>query len=132
MPRAEKPEETLLTSQPKMVREHPILFCLCLVLVLAWGLGLIALLAWWITCKAKRITVTTKRTIYREGILARRTSEVRHADVRNIVVSQGILDRLFGVGTIAISSAGQSGFEVGISGVENPVRIKELIDGLRP
>jgi hypothetical protein len=132
MPKAVKPEETLLTTQPKMAKEHPILFVLCLVLIPVYGLGLIILLGWWLSCKAKFLTVTSRRTIYREGLLSKRTSEVRHSDVRNIVVSQGIMDRIFGVGTVAISSAGQSGFEVAISGVEDPVKIKELIDGLRP
>jgi uncharacterized membrane protein YdbT with pleckstrin-like domain len=56
----------------------------------------------------------------REGLISKRTNEIRHSDVRNIQVTQGFFDRIFGVGTIAISSAAQSEVEISFSGLAHP------------
>jgi hypothetical protein len=41
------------------------------------------------------------------------------------------MERLFGVGTIAISSAGQGDIEIVVPGIPSPNKIKEIIDGSR-
>ncbi len=125
-----KPEETLLTAQPVMMKDRPVFFIFCVALCFI-GVGIPLLLVWWIRCKGLSLTVTSKRTIYREGYFSRNTSEVRHADVRNIIVNQGILGRLFGVGALGISSAAQSGVEIAIGGIEKPELIRDIINGLR-
>jgi uncharacterized membrane protein YdbT with pleckstrin-like domain len=131
MAKADQPEHEVLTASPAMFRQHPVGFVLCVILSPV-GIGLVLLFCWWLSCKAQDLTVTSKRTIYRRGILAKSTSEVRHADVRNIVVTQSFLQRVFGVGTVAISSAGQADFEITISGIPDPQRVQAAIDQLRP
>jgi uncharacterized membrane protein YdbT with pleckstrin-like domain len=71
--------------------------------------------------------VTNRRTVLRRGLLARETSEVRHRDVRNVQVNQTTFERLLGVGDLALSSAGQSDFEIAVKGIPNPNRVADVI-----
>lgn len=113
-------EQVLLTVHPAMFRNRPLLFILTV-----WTV--IIPLIWWLRCKATTLSITTGRTVLREGLLAKRTNEVRHSDTRNIQVNQGFLQRIFGVGNIGVSSAGQSGVEIEVSGVPSPQKIADLI-----
>ncbi len=123
-----KDAETILAEiQPSMFRNMPLLFCvvvlLCFLLV-----GIPILLIWWLMCKATKLTVTNKRSTLRRGLLSKSTTDVWHRDVRNVQITQSLQHRLFGVGTIGISSSGQSGMEIQVSGIPGPERIKKLID----
>ena len=91
-PATQKPasETVLLTAHPAMFRNHPIAFMLCVLMICVFGLGVILLLLWWLQCYSTTITISSVRTTIREGILAKRTNEVRHKDARNIIVTQSI------------------------------------------
>ena len=52
-----------------------------------------------------------------KGIIAKHTSEVEISDLRNIVANQGIVERICGLGSVGLSTAGQSGFEIEMRGV---------------
>jgi len=117
-------DRTVLSARPAMFRNNPVGFIL---LVILFPLGIIMLPIWWLVCLCTCLTVTESRTILRSGILSKRTNEVRHQDVRNILVEQGIFQRLFGVGDIGISSAGQAGIEITVSGMPNPQAIAKAI-----
>ena len=125
--KSEVSETTLFTAHPAMVRNHPVGFVLAVVLCLV-GIGFLILLFWWLHCLGTAITVTNERTILRRGILSKATNEVWHRDIRNVQISQGFLQRLLDVGAIGISSAGQSGIEIAVSGVPSPYKVKELLD----
>jgi hypothetical protein len=62
--------------------------------ILAGGAALV-FVSWWIGSRFTTITVTSKRTTYREGLISRATSEVQHNDVRNLQVDQKIWERLY-------------------------------------
>ena len=100
-----------MTANPAMFRSNPIGFICSVILIAAFGLGLVILFVWWLKCKTRTITITNKRTTVREGLISKNTSEILHSHIRNIQVIQGVLDRIFGVGTLAISSAAQSDME---------------------
>jgi uncharacterized membrane protein YdbT with pleckstrin-like domain len=93
--------------------------------------GAIILFVWWLKTIGTTLIITSKRTTLRRGILSKSTNEILHSDVRNIQTAQSALQRLFGVGTIALSSAGQSDIEIQVAGVPDPEGIKELIDSQR-
>ena len=126
-PAAVPTDQVLWRCRPAMIRNHPIDFAICCLLIPVAGLGLLLLLAWWLDCWATRLTITERRTVLRRGILARSTNEVRHADVRNIQVRQGILQRLLGVGRIEIATAGHAGVEVSVAGIAHPRWVADLI-----
>ena len=124
-------EETLLEANPAMFRNNPFAFILSVILVAAAGVGLVILGIWWLHTKAAMLTITNKRTIQRKGLFSRKTTEVLHRDVRNIEISQSIAQRMFGVGSIGIASAGQAGIEIQFAGIRDPDGVKALIDCYR-
>ena len=153
-------EEELLKVHPSMFRNKPVKFMAWLIigiagLVLAMtdpfaryhlqnsrlicvavGFGTvlivaIAFLLWWIRYRKVSLTVTNKRTILQSGLLSRYVKDVRHADVRMLVVKQGSLQRLLGVGSIAVASAATGESDIDVGGLPHPEKIRELIDGFR-
>lgn len=75
--------------------------------------------------------MTNQRVTLRKGILSKNINEVYHSDVRNVKVNQNLFQRMFKVGTIGISTAGQSDVEILVSGIPHPEKVKEIIDNHR-
>lgn len=119
-------EEKLQEVSPALYGRNPLIHLvvglLCLVVV-----GLVLYFIEWMRCKATRLVITTERTTLETGIFSRQTNEVRHADLRNVQVSQGFLDRMVGVGRLELSSAGQSNVEIQVAGLPDPQGIAGLI-----
>lgn len=119
-------EETLLAVSPKIFGgnwfTHIVVIILCIALV-----GFVVYLVEWLKMRSTRLIVTNQRTTLQRGILDKRTNEVRHADIRNVQVTQGFMQRMFGVGTIELSSSGQADVEIAVKGIPDPQRIAELI-----
>ncbi len=126
----ERDEVVLYEAHPAMFRNHPVYFVLCVVLAFV-GVGLVMLLVWWIQVLGTTLTVTNEQTTLRKGILSKYTNDVFHSNVRNIQVRQSFLQRIFNVGWVGISSAGQSGLEIEINGIQDPEKVKEIIDDHR-
>ncbi len=124
-------EQTLYLEHPVMFRDRPLAFCLCVLLIAAYGIGLLFLLVWWLRVRGTTLTVTNRRSILREGILSRSTTEVFHEDIRNLQLRQSLFQRLFDVGDLGISSSGQAGVEIQVGGIPGPYRLEELLYQLR-
>ena len=152
LPPANGPEVSVMRVRPALFRSRPIRVGL-LVLGAVGGLvgaGVLALslamlpaaaiaavvgilcagvLGYWkLLCLGEVLEVTNKRTVERNGILSKRTTEVRHQDIRNIQVSQTFHERVFKVGRIGISSAGQDGLEIVVDNIPNPEELRRVID----
>ncbi len=110
-----------------MFRNHPLGFVLTCLLSLV-GVGLVVFGFWWLKCKGTTLTVTSDRTRLRQGILSKSITEVWHRDVRNVQLDQTFFQRIFDVGSIGISSSGQSGLEIAVTGIPDPDGVKALID----
>lgn len=150
-------EDTILTVHPAIFRKHPLGALVAWALILAGaagavlgaigeaiipgvgsgvlvvaglvvaGIGLVVWLMWWARSRFTTLTVTNRRSVLRQGLFARETTEVLHRDVRNIQVNQTTMGRLLGVGDLALSSSGQDELEILVQGVPNPSRIADVI-----
>ena len=120
-------EKTLYDGHPAMFRNHPVGFILSILLCVV-GVGLIVLLFWWLQVKGTKLTVTDHRTILRRGILSKHINEVYHSDIRNVQIFQTFLQRIFGVGTISIASAGSGEAEIVVAGIRDPGDVKSILD----
>ncbi|MDF1808807.1 MAG: PH domain-containing protein [Phycisphaerales bacterium] len=94
------------------------------------GAGL--LIWWWIDRFSASLEITSKRTIMHHGILSKSSSEVVHDNIRNIQIDQSFLQRVMRVGKIGISSSGQDGVELQVNHLQDPDKIREIIDLYRP
>ena len=120
-------EVTLYDENPSMFRNRPVEFIITALLCII-GVGLVFFLIWWLRCKGTQLTITSDRTRLRKGILSKSITEVWHQDVRNVQLNQTFFQRMLGVGSLGISSAGQAGLEISVSGIPDPEQVKELID----
>jgi len=81
--------------------------------LIVWILALLVLVWWtvrpflrWLTAT---YTVTNRRLITREGLVARRGHDIPLMRISDVAFDQGILDRLLGCGTLVISDASTHG-----------------------
>lgn len=147
---AQVPERELLVARQSMFRNHPLAFSGCVILILAtlalagqfalgghgsWAL-LFAIVAaivivilgvWSLKARSVVLTITNRRSTLRTGLLDRFTTEVMHEHVRVLDVRQTAMQRVLGVGTVAIGSAGDEGLEIEAPGIPSPQTVADLI-----
>lgn len=96
----------------------------------AWGVLVLVLLriVYAAIDRAVRVhRLTDRRVVSRYGILSTVRSELMLDRVQHLVVVRTLVERLFGIGSIGISSAGTGHVEIVWRGVENPERVREMI-----
>lgn len=87
---------------------------------------------WWIVRFTTAVEITNKRTVAKIGLFSKATSEVVHDNIRNVQVTQSFWQRLFGAGTLGLSSSGQDGVEIEVSHLPRPDQLRKIIDLYRP
>jgi uncharacterized membrane protein YdbT with pleckstrin-like domain len=113
-------------AHPAMFRAHPFWFILFVLLIAAFGLGLLILLYWYIKTRATALAVTDHELLYERGILSKERLAVSLRHVRSVQVSQGFINRILGVGTIEIKTAGDEP-EFTVRDLPDPHRVREAI-----
>ena len=103
----------------------------------AWpgGAAIVASLGWWavwaIQSHSVALIVTTKRVTQRRGLLSRQTEEIPHDKIQDLQVTQSFSQRLMRVGTLGISNAGETGTEIVVHDLPDPMKIRQIIDAYR-
>ena len=87
---------------------------------------------WKVHTLSEGLRITTKRTVEIKGLLSKATSEVLHADIRNIQVEQTFFERVCNVGFLSLSSSAENQDVVEMSDVPDPGKVKSIIDLYRP
>lgn len=113
-------------AHPAMFRAHPFWFIFSVLLIAAFGLGILILLYWYIKTRATALTVTEHEIMYEKGILSKDRTSVSLKHVRAVRVTQGFLNRILGVGTVEISTAGDEP-EFEAKDMPDPHQIREAI-----
>ncbi|MEW8627334.1 MAG: PH domain-containing protein [Candidatus Thiodiazotropha sp.] len=116
----------LYSEHPVMFKNNPIGFIISIILIPAFGVGLLILLVWHLQNKASKLTINENEILYEKGLLSKERSEVNITSVRTTKVKQSFFDRIFGVGSIEIYTAGDSP-EIVAKGLPDPNRISEII-----
>jgi uncharacterized membrane protein YdbT with pleckstrin-like domain len=83
-----------------------------------------------LTAIARRYTswsLTSDRLIERSGVLASRRREMELADVRSIEVDRSLMQRLLGLGNVAIASAASADFMIRMQNIPDPERMAEIL-----
>jgi uncharacterized membrane protein YdbT with pleckstrin-like domain len=94
-----------------------------LLLLAAFGLGLLVWLAAWLKYRSTELAVTNKRIITKSGLIQRNTTEMFLEKVESIQVDQGILGRIFDFGSITISGTG--GDKSPVNSVSQPLEFRK-------
>ena len=113
-------------AHPAMFRAHPFWFLGYIILIPAFGLGIVLLLYWYIQTRQTRLTVTDSEIVYARGILRKARTEVSLKHIRSVNMTQGFLNRLLRVGTIQVFTAGDQP-EFTVPGIPLPGTVREAI-----
>lgn len=113
-------------AHPAMFRAHPFWFILFVLLIAAFGLGLLILLYWYVKTRATALTVTEHELLYEKGILSKERLSVSLRHVRSVQVNQSFINRILGVGTVEIATAGDEP-EFTVTDMPDPHEIREAI-----
>lgn len=116
----------LYSEHPAMFRNNPVGFIISVLLIPAFGVGLLILLWWRLQSKASKLSVYENEILYEKGLLSKERSEVNISSIRAVKVKQTFFDRIFGVGTVEIYTAGDNP-EIVARGMPDPNKIRELI-----
>lgn len=75
--------------------------------------------------------LTTQRFVHQKGIFVRRSDRIEVIDIDDVSYTQGIVQRMLGVGTIIITSSDRSDPELVIQGIDRVPEIAGLLDDVR-
>lgn len=96
--------------------------------VVMWVLLGLALLYRRLTVKYR---LTTFRLFHESGLLQRKRDRIEVIDINDVNLSQGIIERMFNVGTIHIDSSDKSHPDFDMPGIDNVRHVADLIDNTR-
>lgn len=97
------------------------------VLLLVAGVGLVILIIAWIKKRSTELAVTNKRVIAKFGFISRDTIEINLARIESVQVSQSVMGRLLGYGTIVFSGAGTP--QATIPSIASPLEFRKAVVG---
>jgi uncharacterized membrane protein YdbT with pleckstrin-like domain len=93
-------------------------------------LGITLILALWEWLKLRSIEqgVTNKRVIFKQGIISRKTDEMKITSIETVEIIQGVMGRIFGYGDIKVTGRGIS--DLLFKKVNNPMEVKRKIESV--
>jgi len=90
------------------------------------GLTLIIAIYLWLKLKTTEQGVTSKRVVYKTGIISRTTDEMRNNAIETVEINQSVLGRIFGFGNVIVTGRGIS--DVIFKSIDNPLEVKKSIE----
>lgn len=99
------------------------LLALGLLLLPAFGVGLIVWGVAYVRIKSTELAVTTKRLIVKHGFVRRNTIEININKVESLQVAQSVLGRMLDFGTLVISGTGTS--HAPLDGIAAPLAFRK-------
>lgn len=131
--------EIILSFKPNILQYWLRLFVLAFSILLAFGLfGIKSITGICISSISIPLTIyilivvfTTKCIITHNGVLIKNNpfsgtpKEINYADINNISVKQGVIQKLLRIGNLSIKT---EQFSKSLKGIKNPHKIKELIN----
>lgn len=75
--------------------------------------------------------LTSQRLVHRHGILSRTTDRIELIDVDDIQYTQGLIERMLGVGTIIVQSSDVSHPHLQLYGIDRVQNVADTIDDAR-
>ena len=76
-------------------------------------------------------TLSSQRFVHRSGILLRTTDRIEVIDIDDVTFTQGLVQRMLGVGTIKINSSDRTHPELFLHGIDDVLRVADLMDDAR-
>jgi uncharacterized membrane protein YdbT with pleckstrin-like domain len=113
------------SENPAMFRNNPLGFILA-VLLIPVAIGILILMYWYLKCKGTKLEINGDEIVLEEGLLSKERTELAISGIRTVKIKQSLFNRLFGVGTVAIFTAGDNP-EIQAHGMPRPEVFRELV-----
>lgn len=117
--------EVKYSEHPSMFRNHPFGFLLS-VLLIPVAVGILILLVWYLRCRSTKLEFIGHDLILETGLLSKNRTELHVRSIRTVNVYQSFGNRIFGVGKIAIYTAGDDP-EIEVAGMPDPHDLREMV-----
>jgi len=118
----------LYSRLPLTFHEDPYRWGSYLVIAASAGFGIALFVRWWFKNYGNRLVLTQEEATYIKGVFNTSMTEIRIADIRAVEVDQRFWEKMVGIGTIRIASAGSDGWEIDIGGMPNPTKVRSIIN----
>ncbi len=119
----DKPE---YDASPAMFRNEPLGFILAVLLIAAFGLGILILLYWYIKTRSVRLTITGDAIHLSRGILSKEQTDIDVREIRTVLIKQSFWQRIFDVGQIEVFTTGDMP-EFSLQGMPDPNFVRDYI-----
>lgn len=104
-----------------------------------WIAAVAVILAWWVIVAFvymyRRISMhyelTSQRFIHKQGILVRTTDRIDIIDIDDVTFSQGLVERVLGIGTIILTSSDATHPKLILKGIDQVNQVSGMIDDTR-
>lgn len=104
-----------------------------IIAILFWFTIIIPLFIIWyaeMIVNGTRYYITNKRVIYDYQFMSKKRVSVKFDKIQDLGVEQGLFDRLVGIGSINVDTAGSYGIELQIANIINPYKNKKIIENI--
>lgn len=129
IPKTTKKVSNTYSHNPSMLNS-PFVLLFFILLITAYGIGLIFIIIWKIYNINTTLTLSDDILSYTEGILSKDRQELKLEKVSTISVHQSLFDRILNIGDIAVYTTGDKP-EILAVGFANPTDIKDAINNRR-
>ena len=119
---------TLVGLMIPLVFDGPGFFIWLIAVVVLWGILAAVVLYRRATA---RYRLTTFRLFHEHGLLSRTRNRVEVIDINDVTLQQGLIERLFNVGTIHVQSSDVTHPDLYLLGIEDVRNVTDLIDNTR-
>ena len=82
----------------------------------------------WLRLRTLEYGVTNKRVVFKQGIISRRTEEMKLGSIETVEIDQGVWGRILGFGDIRATGKGLS--DVLFKRIDDPMEVKRRIEGV--
>lgn len=113
-------------AHPPVFANQPLGTVLAVLLIPAFGLGLLILLYWYLQSKSTKVVIADGNILWEEGLLSKTRTELQADHVRTVSVGQSFWQRIFGVGDVRIYTAGDHP-EMVLAGMPRPEELRAVI-----
>ena len=113
-------------ANPSMFKNQPIGFILSVALIPVFGLGILILLYWFVKTRTVRLKIVGDEVELERGLISKSRIDLDLRKIRSVRVDQSFSQRIFGVGTIQIFTAGDEA-EFTLRGMPEPNKIREYV-----
>jgi uncharacterized membrane protein YdbT with pleckstrin-like domain len=109
-------------EHPAMFGNHPFLFSLLAVTII----GFLVIGVWSLVVRTERLAVGEHDVLLERGFIGKQRVQVSRSSVRAVKVTQGMMQRLLGVGDVEIYTGGDYP-EIAIRGLPRPNDVRALL-----